>query len=229
MSSLKTLVEGIVTDLINARFEADVKTAELAEHYRDHPILRSMSVPSLNITNVSVDLRVVFDEEAIDDNPGPSEQQKEAVAEATKTLQANLMGLKSVTDKVTVARQRTALSRSLTTGTVLAAEGALAEPPKIRRQTVEKKITDVLTANQVTLSAADRRKLTAELAKFDAAVAVAPKAQPRVTGIVVGAEALKAVNPELVTSIKFDIDLDETRWTEAVDGTGNTRSVLTDR
>ncbi|MEM1161743.1 MAG: hypothetical protein AAGJ28_12475 [Pseudomonadota bacterium] len=228
MSSLQTLVETIVSDLIKARHEADVQTAKLAEVYKDHPILRTMAVPSLNISNVSVDLRVAFDEQEIEQDPGPSEQQRKAINAAATKLRANLMGMKSVTDKVTVARQKTVMSRNLLSQVAREATEKVAESPEKRRAAVNTKITALMSANKVQLNAADRRKLAAELNKFDKEIADAPKAAPRVPGVVVGAEKLKQMNPEMVTSIKFDIDLDEARWSDTHDGE-ETRSVLSRR
>lgn len=229
MSSLQTLVQSIVTDLINARFEADVKAAELAEVYRDHPVLRNMAVPTLNISNVSVDLKVAFNEDAIEDDPGPSEEQTKAVSEAASDLRTRVMEMKSVTDTVTVARQKSTLSRSLQTAAASAANANLKGSPKERQDAVDKEITKVLTANKVQLNAADRRALAAGLGKFDGVIASAPKAPPKVPRIMVGAEALSKLGPERVTTISFDIDLSRQQWTDTADGQGGTRTVLRDR
>ena len=229
MSNLQTLVESIVTDLISARFEADVKSAELAEHYREHPILRTMAVPTLNISNVTVDLRVAFDEGKIEAEPGPSEAQKRAVSQASSELRTSILSLKSVSDKVTVARQKSALSRSLQSRTAKIATEKLAESPTTRRAEVEKQINELLSANRVNLSAADKKKVAVELSKFEQTVAAAPKASPSVPDLLIGAEKLATIPPEAVTSIKFDIDLAESRWVETTDSAGNVHSILTDR
>lgn len=220
MSDLQLFVESIVTDLIQARFEADLKAAELAEVYKDHPALRQLNVPTLNISNVSVDLRLAFDDTEIEAAAGASEAQEQAINEAAVKLRTEVSGLGSVKKSVTVPRQRTSVRNSVNNAAVRSARANVAASPTVRSSAVEKDVRTVLTRNKVKLTAADSRKLALAVKDFDKAVAAAPKPPPQVPKLIVGKQALAEVNPELVTSIRFDIDLSTARWTEADSGDG---------
>ena len=176
MSELKLFVESIVTDLIEARFEADLKAAELAEVYRDHPALRQLNVPTLNISNVTVDLRVAFDDSAIGEADGPSEAQERAITEAAVKLRTEVAALDSVKKTVKVPRQRAAFTNSVNAAVIRSAKSNVSSTPANRSKAVEAELRGVLSKNRVRLSAADRKTLQARLREFDATVSAAPKA-----------------------------------------------------
>lgn len=229
MSDLQTLVETIVSDLIEARFEADVRAAELAALYREHPVLRNLAVPTLNIANVSVALQVAFDEGAIEAYPGPSEAQKKAVSEAAAILRDGIVALTSVTDTVSVPRQKAALSRGLVNRTTKAATDRLGEPPGVLRAEVERQVNALLSANGVRLNARDVKAAAEALDRFEQVVRAAPKPRANVPGLVVGAESLAKVPPEAVSTISFDVELSAASWVETADENGERRSVLSNR
>jgi hypothetical protein len=221
MSDLKLLVESIVTDLIEARFEADLKAAELAEVYRDHPALRQLNVPTLNISNVSVDLKVAFDDTTIEAATTASSAQEEAINEAATKLRSEVGDLGSVKRTVDDPRKKSALTRSLGNAVVRTAVANIAGQPDLRSAAVESEVRSVLTRNSVRLDEADSRKLRESIREFDKVVSSAPKLPARVPGVLIGKEALADVRPELVTNIRFDIDLSSARWTEADSGDGS--------
>ena len=134
MSNLRTLIESIVTDVINARYDADVQTANLAERYRDNEILRSFNIPSLNISNVSVDLRMAFDDQAIEEADGPSEEQISAIATGATAITKYVMSLDAVKRKLADARIRNGFSRSLNSEIKKALTGSIDGGAKLRRE-----------------------------------------------------------------------------------------------
>lgn len=227
MSDLQALVQSIVTDLITARFEADVKVAELAELYRENPVLRSMDVPALNITNVSVDLRVAFDEGEITPSSGVSATQKKAIADASTQLKADLSKVPSISQKLQ-GRQRAAFLTSLQGTARRTAENTITDSSAVRKRKLTQEVDRALAAKNIRLTSAERRVVAGKLAAFENVVATAPKAPPTVPGVIVGAKALADIPPEKVSSIKFDVDLSGIRWAEVDDGEGNPQTILTE-
>ena len=232
MSTLKLLVDSIIADLIDARFDADIRAAELAEHYQGHEILRALSVPALNIENVSIDLRFAFDDTPIEAATGPSEEQVKVVADVSKTVRDELMKLPRVTERVTVDRQRTSLSRALLTtvkNTMLKHVDAKAAD---RSAAVSAEITKTLAKSGVrNLPASEQKILRDQIARLEASFIAAPKAPPKsLPGVVVGTEALSKVDPATVSTLSFQVDLTERRWTDIGDGDGKdgTKAVLSD-
>lgn len=227
MSDLQTLIESIVTDVINARFQADVLTAELAQHYRQNDTLRQLSVPALNITNLSVELRVAFDDTPIEPATEPSPGQKTAIETGADALRTRLMGLSSVRSASVPARSRAGLSRSLNAAALNAATASVTRGTVERRRAIETAVNEVLAKNGISLGDEDRIALREELEKFDARVAAAPKpAATSVPGLIVGMDRLKELDPNVVSVVRFDIDLVESQWVEVEDADGGTTTVL---
>lgn len=102
MPTVQTVIESIVSDLIQARHTADRKTAALAEQYRDDPILQSMNVPALNISEVEIDLKVGLASEQIQSKPS-SRAGRSAVSLAKKesaNIARQLAALPSIKQKM---------------------------------------------------------------------------------------------------------------------------------
>lgn len=228
MNSLQILVESIVADLIKARHEADLVAAQLASHYRDNPTLRMLNVPTLNISNVSIDLRFAFDDSPIEAPKGPSDDQKIAIAAAAAELHRTISTMKSVRDTITVARQRTAFFNKVKTVAIKMSSDNIMLSSEDRLGVVNKEVKALFTSNQIRLSAEDKRQLTTALNQLEATISTAPKAPAKVPGIVVGSQALADLNPAFVSSVKFDIDLSSARWTAVDGGDGEPDAVLTE-
>ncbi len=230
MSRLKLLVDSIVADLIDARFDADVRAAELAEHYRENESMRALSIPALNIKNVSIDLRFAFDDTPIEAAEGPSAEQTKAVTEAAPSVRDELMKLPQVTETVTVDRQRSTLSRALLTALKNAMLQNVDAKPADRSGAVTAEVANTLTKNGVAkLPAAEWDVLRNQIAKLEAAFGAAPKAAPKsLPGVVVGTEALSKVDPGAVSKLTFEVDLSKRRWTEVGDREAGKKSVLSD-
>jgi hypothetical protein len=226
MSSLQTLIEGIVTGLVEARAAADARAAELAEAYRDHPTLRSLSVPTLNLTKVSVDLRVAFDETPIESATGPSPAQQQAVDDTSETIRRRIMNMGSVSASVPHLQTRGALALQARDAVARSAAANLDAPAEERRAAMDKEVQQVLSRGGVKLSAADHRLLTEELAGADRQVATAPAARPRIPGVIVAGKALAEQDAASLTTIRFDVELRENTWADVDAGDGTTGSVL---
>ena len=57
MAALKDIVGSVLQGLTEARANADEHAAEVAEKYREHPVLQYFGVPSFDIQDVEVQLR----------------------------------------------------------------------------------------------------------------------------------------------------------------------------
>jgi len=229
MSSLQILIESIVADLIKARFTADAYAAQYAELYRNDPVLSTLNVPTLNISNVSVDLRVAFDDSPIAEPENPSEEQTDAIKDAAEVLHGRMSTLESVTRKLTAARDRSTLARAVRTAAVRTASARINSTPGSRRAAVSREVAGLLDDRGVKLSASDRRTLSSELESFEVKVASAPKTAATLPKVIVGAESLAKVDPATVSSIRFTVDLSAARWTAIEGADGESDAVLTDR
>jgi len=229
MSKLETLIASIVTDLINARFEADVTAAELAERYRDDATMRALNAPTLNIKNVSIDLRVAFDENPIEETDEQSEDQKKAIADGSAAVRDSIMKLAAVKNTIPGTPQRRALSRSLGAAVTKALSETLRTTGRARRARIEGDLTKLLTQNRVRLSPADMKVLRREIDRAGARIATARRLPPKsVPGVMVGGESLAKLDPAAISSIRFDVDLSGKRWADVEDEDGTTRTVLSD-
>lgn len=228
MSNLKLLVESIVTDLVEARFEADVRAGELAAHYRDNAALRALNVPSLNISNVSVELRMVFDDTALAPADQPSEGQATAIATASNQLRDSIMALDTVNSAAKTPAQKTALSRALVEGLKQSATGKIDASAAERKAALDEQVKTVLAKSRITLLPAEQQALKLQLDRFDTSVVTAPKPPPKsVPQVLVGVQALSSARPEVISTIKFEVDLTEAHWTEVEDGSGGSKPKLT--
>lgn len=220
-ADLKGLISAILNDFVDARFQTDVAAAELAEHYRTHPSMRALNVPSLNVSSVSVDLRFVFaPEEPEDGETGPARLEPSDVArELAESLRASI-GLRpplsgSPLGDAGGSRLEAALAAKLPE--TLAAAHAL--PTPARHAVLERLVSGAIAeVGAGELSPADARSVREIVASANARIGAADRAgratRPRV---LTAPDVLSAVNPEAISRISFTIDLDPRRWQETVD------------
>lgn len=228
MGTLRTLIESILTDVIEARFAGDVRTAELARIYRDDDTLRALPIPALNISGLTVDLRVAFDNTPIEEAEEPSDEQILAVETTADEVRRLVMEFESVRGGDVPPRARGGLSRSLAVGVRNVLAEAI-ERPAARRSAVEEELERRLSRHGIHLGEGERAAVREALDTLDVRLETIPKAPPRsLPRVIVGAESLKELDPAMVTSIRFEIDLEEGRWISVDDGEGGTRSVLSD-
>ncbi len=92
MSDLDEVLGAIVASVARARVLADEETIAIAEEYKDHPLLRGMSVPRVRLPDVTIELPVVVEgydarEEGQSESPTTV---KAAVSEALKSAMDEL-------------------------------------------------------------------------------------------------------------------------------------------
>ncbi len=227
-TDLKALIGGVLGDLIDARFQADVAAAELAEHYRDHPHMRSFSIPTLNISSVDVDLRFVFSgqqaEEAGPGGPG-GETGADETAEAEKarkvaeSISEEVLRQPSVRKSLKEDAQRRELVDLLVERLSGTSAATRDEPAPARRQTLHDELMKTLSSAKVEgLSDAEATRVHASIDRADARFSAAARAgKPASPRVLASSEALTSVNPETVSRISFTVDLSARRWVSGED------------
>lgn len=218
-TDLKGLVAGILDDLIDARFQADVTVSRLAEHYRADPKMRALSIPSLNISNVDVDLRFVFGEVEADDKSG-SKPVDEAASNFSNSLADSILRMPVVGETVKTAAVRRKLKKTLADKVAGQIRAGEKRTPEERQAAIGGEVLKLLSSAKVKISAAERKSIVAEVAavdtKFKAATRIGAPARAR---LITAPEALSSVNPEAISRVSFSVDLSAKRW-EAVESEG---------
>mgnify|MGYP003144502190 CR=1 FL=1 len=218
-TDLKGLVAGILDDLIDARFQADVTVSQLAEHYRADPKMRALSVPSLNISNVDVDLRFVFAETETDEKSS-NKPVDEAATHLSSSLAESILRMPSVGQTVKKVAERRKLKKTLAekvSGQIRAGEK---NAPDERQAAIGDEVLKLLSSAKVRISAKERKSIVAEVAAIDARFKSATRVgTPTRARLITAPEALSSVNPEAISRVSFSVDLSAKRW-ETVESEG---------
>jgi hypothetical protein len=225
-STVRALVEGILQDLIEARHTADLTAADLASRYRDNATLRHLTIPTLNVSTVSVDLRFVLSGESPEDVAGP----KIDLDEAADNVAEVVLRAPSVTRAELSGRARSALSTRLSKAIEAELEARMAEPESETRVPVRDAILTALGASGIRrVPATEMREIDEAIGAIEARIDRATRRHPTPAGIIVGPDTLSGVNPEMVSRLSFRVDLTPKRWIE-VEGSGAdaTSHILTD-
>lgn len=250
MNELQKLVAGILNDLISARYEADTLAAEYTKLYRDDPVLQTLNAPTLNITNVSVDLRMaIADPGAGGTSDAPDRTEKSRAGDALKKdiVDKEIGRLQdSVFEKVKLPET---LSGARLGGAKRAMSARLAEAmavhdksaPPVRKAALAEGIIRVLEERDVKITPREmkviERDIDTSASRISTASAIANSAGTS-RAIITDAETLAKMNPEAISSIKFDVDLEQLRWIDIADddrdlkknadedGDGDTKAVL---
>ncbi|MCR9244623.1 MAG: hypothetical protein NXI31_06295 [bacterium] len=228
MGDLKVLVDSILGDLIAARAEADALAADYAKTYREDPTLRAMSVPALNITNVSVELRIAFDDGSIEAAPPVSEPQARAAQQGARSLRTFLMGSTAFRTAAGSNQQRRVLATLAEESSKTALTTNANRPASVRLEEANRAVFGALERNNVQLSPTLRSKVTERLTAANSGVSAAARPQARTPSLIVGKSALETLTPEKISTVKFDVDLSESRWVEVEDDDGETEFRLTE-
>ncbi len=242
MDRLKDVVASMVNDLIEVRGEADRRAADLAVRYRDDEVLSAFAVPKLNISNVTIDLRFALcAEEAVDDA-----QRNESKADSPDDPARTGLGwigararefTEAMLDLPSVRRARLSPRRMANLGHRFEAELIKASIDLFEREEGERvsalaeRLMGALKKSGVQLRADDADRFVLRVADFDVGVVHAEanprsgQADPR-PKLILGASALETVDPNLISSIKFDVDLGDARWMEIEEADGSVSQVL---
>lgn len=223
MNDLQKLVSGILNDLINARYEADAVAAEYTRLYRDDPVMQAMNAPMLNISNVSVDLRLAF--AAPDDSDGgggggrSDVLTKEVVGKEADILRDRVFEKAPLPANLTgprLAGAKRVMSTRLSEAMVKHSDS----PPPVRKAAMAESVVAVLEERNVKLSRAQMKAIERDIDRSANKVATATaitKAAGDGRKVLTGTEELSKLNPEAISSIKFDVDLDQMRWIDVAD------------
>lgn len=212
-SDLKTLVEGILDDLITARFQADVLTVEVSELYKAHPIMREMSIPSLNISSVDVDLRFIFSEELID-NPKEERPKKETIsAEFAKSVGETVLSQPSVTKSLKTKGDRTKFKNKLLADLAKTISSRMNEQPIDRQSNIKDELIKILNTSKIKLSSSEIKNIHEAIAISDLRYIVSAKKDTRsLPRVLVSPNSLTNIVPEAISRISFKVDLSGRRW-----------------
>lgn len=230
MATLQAIVEGIVTDIIEARHNAAKETAKLAEAYRDDAILRNMAVPALNISNVTVDLKLAFDDSA--EQTEEINQKRDALINAEiKPIAASLQKMAAIKalpqqKKVTHAHMQRIVKSAL--------KNTLKQPQKQTSDQTEKQITEALRASfqaeKIRLTSGDTSKLRAQARAITKKSSdLEAEIKKSMQKIHVKTHGWNEEQLDSLSSIKFDIKLDEMQWSEADTPDGGVEHFLSER
>ena len=78
MPALSEYLGALLAEVINARLQADLESARIAQLYASHPLLQHMPIPRFRLPNVSLDLPVAV--EKIDQPPATTTHPSELPA-----------------------------------------------------------------------------------------------------------------------------------------------------
>lgn len=218
-SELKALVEGVLNDLIEARLQADLTLADLAEHYRDHPGLSNLHLPALNISSVDVDLRFIVEQ---------PEANSEAKESTTKSAVAADSFAKEVAEFTTHTplfaagaikkTDRDKLSESLTKKLGVKVKSLSTSSPVVRRMVMEEELVDQFKKAKIEPNEEQRKEIKHAIAKADVRYAIATR-PPKLSSPLVKTtpDALAKAQPEAISRISFTVDLSPKRWIHSSD------------
>ena len=229
MTSLQLLVESILSDLVDARAQADMHAAELAEEYRkhrcfDHSVCRhsTFQMPQSNsgLRLLAKPTRMINRQRKNRSRP---------LSNPPKAAAAKIMELRSVATRVTTDRSRRELDGLLNQSIVNTMVEYIDRESAERRRAVENAIRTALARYQVTrLTTADNDALLQLVQAIDDALEGVPKRKRRLPRLVVAGEALSEIDQSAVSTIRFDVDLTERHWTALEDGEGGETDRLTE-
>lgn len=216
-SELKALVEGVLNDLIEARLQADLTLADLAEHYRDHPGLSSMHLPALNISSVDVDLRFIVEQ------PEAAAETEESATNTSNSAAAADSFVKEIAEFTTHTpafaagtikkADREKLSESLTKKLGVKVKSLNTSSPVVRRMVMEEELVEQFKKAKIEPNEEQRKEIKRAIAKADVRYAIATRS-PKLSSPLVKTtpEALAKAQPEAISRISFTVDLSPKRW-----------------
>jgi hypothetical protein len=89
MTDLGHVLGSVLASLARARHIADLQTAEIAEQYRDNPLLEGLSVPRVRVPELRIELPILIDGET-DGSPGKLHDAEYIARRAVATIHEGL-------------------------------------------------------------------------------------------------------------------------------------------
>jgi hypothetical protein len=227
MPSLGEFLGAIMADVTNARRIADEEALRVAEHYKQEPLLRGLSMPRLRMPEVVIELPVVIEEHEPAD-PGEPADPAEVSDLASRYLaelakEENVSLSRAFIDDFTkslnaeprsISEERPGVPRvAMRQPYANAGELALLRVTKSRRSPLTPEILN---------------RITPKLRERIASAAVKRPAKPSTIQLRVRTEEVKtASDPQTVTRLRLNLREEGLEWSEFTREDGETATRLT--
>jgi len=249
MASLGDVVGALVSEIGRGRSQGDVAAAEIAQIYKDHPVLSSFPIPRMTLDEVVVDLRLAIAETAATPSiPGAidDETRSEILARlneiasqlpATDPILKTYDALQATPFKdtwaaatVKIAEQLAALlppGGTISTTSVAVAAAALIQGHLCSCLLAPESGVPPATAQEILSQHApgieQRLRETILTAVADIIAAHYPQVAPEHLEVLVTAAELQAIPPERLTTLKLTLRETDQSWVEVDLGQGQKR------
>jgi len=218
----------LLSEITNARVQADLESVRIADLYASHPLLKHMAVPRFRLPNVTIDAPVVVRnmDEAAAGQPlrgGISMDDVHRVVEQalTSALAAGPV-MKTVKRKNEL---RTAVRQSILRFTPVAgAAVSVTDIPAIAAAASET-FADQLGANEVSAEAADHLRTALQESIASTLHGISGQPVPRLHVAVTNAELREAGPPDLLARLHLTVSEEAMEWSVS-ESDGKTTSRL---
>lgn len=225
MPALSEYLGGLLAEITNARLQADLESARIAQLYASHPLLQHMPVPRFRLPNVSLDLPVAV--ERIDPPPVSTPDPAELVAVQQRIegiIEQQLTQLKLLLAPILQKRLTESLNRlfeSLRVARGISVSDAIKVSDEAAGGAIEairaasKDPATVDPAFELSL----RRQFAAEFLKLE-------PPPPRVQVLVVTAQLKEIAPPASLTRIHLTISEEGVEWTQTNPSDASSKTLL---
>jgi len=215
----------LLAEITNARLQADLESARIAQLYASHPLLQHMPVPRFRLPNVSLDLPVAV--EKVDSppatTPDPAEllalqQRIEAITEQHLS-QLKLLLAPTLQKRLTESLNRSFESLRASRGISVSDAIKVSESSATAAlEAIRAASTDAATIDPA-LESSLRRQFAAEFLKLE-------PPPPRVQVLVVTAQLKEIAPPSSVTRIHLTISDEGVEWTQPNPSDSSSKTLL---
>lgn len=216
MIDLGEILGSLMSGLIRARRMADEQTADLAEYYKDNPLLEGLSVPRIRIHELTIDMPLLIENHLGGESgkmENPSKIADAAGAQLKTTLAENNIKVNPAFHKIFLGEVEKQFRLLKQTGSPIMKETV------VRR--VQRAFASTLTKTKTTLTATDKKTLARELRARVSTVSIAK--EPVNSSILVNAKTAdvkeRASNTSVVR-LKVTLKEEGLEWTTQADESG---------
>ena len=226
MTELKDVVEAILIDLIEARHKANQYSQAVSSEYVDEGDLVNFSAPAVDIGNVKVDIKF-----AMSDAPSPAAPvfrlSKDRLmpaldSAAQETLKRPTLKLKETSD---TEAGKAAVSKALAEAVMENTDPTTLKVDRTKAMTAATKVLNPhlgttssgrTVSSRVVKPALDSMIISAEQ-QIQIVREQVQKEQPRRPQMIVDADRLKEVGPDMIGTLSLDLDLTSMDWSQVDD------------
>jgi hypothetical protein len=225
MPALSDFLGALLSEVTNARLQADLESARIAQLYAAHPLLQHFAVPRFRAPTVNLELPLAVDTVEPPHSTPPTTQELAAVRQSVDAIIEQELGRNSIHLTPSVRKRLTQSINDLfdtlqttpyfsTTDAVRAADNAVAAVMQaIRTTTADRAPFDP------TIESSLQRQLGTEFLKLQR-----PPARVQVT--VVTAKLRDIAPPWALTRIRLSISEQGVEWTQTNPDDSTTRTLL---